>query len=727
MGRYGTVAALCLLTALSVRAQLRPVNSFSTSQEFVAPAVLSSPHIVSLGGSRPGIVFYDDSSSSLTVAAGDGNGRFSGHRHIASIARPTSLTAGNINGDGMDDIIAVLRDQNRIVLFLSDRSDSSYASHPFSVNFYPETVVIADVSGDGVADILACGKLSAGVTVMRGRGGGAFREPKLLFPSIAVSSVAVVQMNNDAMPDIVLRNWLTNTDLFYFGLGNLQFSEQTVLAYGTDTVSALYADLNGDRITDVVVTSQELTAALVYQGDGLGNFARLQTVSLRGTVERMTVAPVRTAGQPDLLIGSASGREVSLLMNRGDGTFYDEVTVGLPYHNGPWLVKDVDGDGLGELITADDRSPRYSVLWNAASSVPSERPAHYAVGSLPGNMDVNDVNGDGFDDLVTANLGSGSVSLLFGSPAGLHGHVTLEAFERPTQAVVYSRTDSGLTVFTVHADVPAIGLTVVRRAEDAVSSLTGETIQYSIPLSVRPSYVLPDVSQANGAVSMYVFSRAQKSGILFYQQVKGTTFVAKSLTPKVPSRIHFATIGDLNGDGMTDLVYVYNDAGTGTDMLGAVLNDARGEFTGTSRSVPLPGPLAGKAFIYLEDLTLDGVREFLVYDQAGRTMTVFTGRPDGAIGPLVSRITDVTIGAVQQVQFADTDRDGITDVVVADEPTASLLVFRGRGNGTFLARETLAGLPSDAVFRVGDFNGDGIIDAAYTEQERSTVGVVYGR
>lgn len=725
--RYGAVAAVCLLLSLPVRAQLRPVTSFSTAQEFAAPTAISLPQACSLGGAMSGLVFFDDSTSSLLIASGDGSGRFTGHRRIATIARPTSITVGNINGDGMDDIIAVLREQNRIVLFLSDRTDSSYSPHPFAVNFYPESVVIADVSGDGITDILACGKLSAGVTVMRGKGGGTFREPKLLFPAVAVSSIAVLQMNNDAVPDIVLRNWLTNTDLFYFGLGNLQFSEQTVLSYGTDTVSTLYADLNGDRITDAVVTSQQLTAALVYHGDGLGNFTRRQTVSLRGIADRTVAASVRSAGRPDLIIGAASGRDVSVLMNRGDGTFFDEITVGLPYRTGPWLNSDVDGDGLQELIIADDRTPRYTLLWNASARASADRSARYAVGAQPVNLDVSDVDGDGYDDLVTANLSSGTVSLLFGSAAGLHGHVSLEAFDRPTQAVVYARSDSGATLFTVHADAPAIGLTIVRDPEDGSDSPTGETVQYSIPLSVRPSYVLPDVSQANGAVSMYVFSRAQRSGILFYQQVKGTTFVAKSLTPKVPSRILFATIGDLNGDGMTDLVYIYNDAVTGSDLLGAVLNDAKGEFTGTSRSVPLPVPLTGKAFIYLEDLTLDGVREFIVYDQAGRTMMVFAGRPDGAVGPLLSRITDITIGAVQQMQFADTDRDGITDVVYADDASSSLMMLRGRGNGTFTQRSTLAVVAADAVFRLGDFNGDGIIDTAFTESERSTVGVVYGR
>src|ERR1700735_2197816 len=60
--------------------------------------------------------------------------------------------------------------------------------------------------------------------------------------------------------------------------------------------------------------------------------------------------------------------------------------------------------------------------------------------------------------------------------------------------------------------------------------------------------------------------------------------------------------------------------------------------------------------------------------------------------------------------IADFNGDGIPDLIVANEGSSTLSVFRGLGNGFFSAFGTLDTGQSPRFIAVGDFNGDGRLD-----------------
>ncbi|MBI2428692.1 MAG: VCBS repeat-containing protein [Ignavibacteriales bacterium] len=238
--------------------QLRSIPTLTHTQEFTLRSKIQLPLLIhSSSQQSKDIAYFDPQEHNISILRYEANGIFEYLKQVDTINVVSSMSFGNINNDGIDDIVVVQRERNRVILFVSDKITASYSKQYFSVGFYPEQALIQDISGDGIADIIVFGKLSSGVTVIRGKRDYTFGETKTIFSDFPVSSLTIIRLNGDNIPDVVVRNWLSNEDIFYFGLGKMQFSEQSALSYGADSTSALFEDVNDDGITDAIVTSTQ--------------------------------------------------------------------------------------------------------------------------------------------------------------------------------------------------------------------------------------------------------------------------------------------------------------------------------------------------------------------------------------------------------------------------------------------------------------------------------------
>ncbi|MEW5799629.1 MAG: VCBS repeat-containing protein [Bacteroidota bacterium] len=673
------------------------------------------------------IVYFDAGLKNISMVRYQFNGIYGQSFVIDTITVVSSMSAGDINNDGFDDIVVVQREYSRVILFISNKNDSIYRRQYFTVGFYPEQALIEDLSGDGNNDIIVYGKLSSGISVIRGRGSSVFNEAKTIFPDVPISSFSVIRLNGDDIPDVVVHNWLTNEDIFYFGLGGLQFSEQAALSYGADSTATLFEDVNNDNITDAIVTSTQYQSLLVYHSDGLGNFTREQSVSLMGTASSLQRTAFTKGSVPDILLSNTDTQQFSVLLNKQDGTFYDEIVFGIPYLRYSIFSEDINGDGFTDVICFDKDSSRYRIYWNQSTVLPDSFPAAFAAGKDPNNIFVSDIDADGFDDIIVSNRGSHTVSMLFGSVQGLSSQISFEIPDSPSSVTLYAKTDSSLTLITSHGEESKIGVTTVLYQRNPFFSLYDEIESYTITLAGKPSHILPDISLNNTSLSLYAFLRGQTNAIVFYQQLQGTQFIAKSLTPLIPSRIMFATISDLNGDGYTDLVYIYNDKRVGKDLIGATLNDEKGGFTGSTYTITLPDTGHRRSYLWVEDLNADQKADYVFYSYPEKSLYVVLAQRNGDFTDLVKIESNVSLSHQDQLKFYDMNGDGIEDLVYVDSELPSVNVLRSKGNGTFYPKQKIQDLPADIPFSCGDVNGDGIPDVIIPLQKKNCVEVRYGK
>ncbi|HSP19419.1 MAG TPA: VCBS repeat-containing protein, partial [Myxococcaceae bacterium] len=179
-------------------------------------------------------------------------------------------------------------------------------------------------------------------------------------------------------------------------------------------------------------------------------------------------------------------------------------------------------------------------------------------------------------------------------------------------------------------------------------------------------------------------------------------------------------VGDVNGDGLLDLVVTGTSAAPADRRLAVLLGDGHGGFS-AARVMELPMFVLGQA---LGDVDGDGVLDVVLAgatDYSGTSMLqVLHGRGDGSfvLGPSVRAGPWLASAPQHLVALADLDGDGILDIVTpgpqppdmgspAAGPSPTLEVRRGTHDGTFGSAETY---PLDAhasAVAVADVDLDG--------------------
>ena len=109
------------------------------------------------------------------------------------------------------------------------------------------------------------------------------------------------------------------------------------------------------------------------------------------------------------------------------------------------------------------------------------------------------------------------------------------------------------------------------------------------------------------------------------------------------------------------------------------------------------------------------------------TITVLTGNGDGTFKPQVNH-PGCTIGSAVQILLADFNRDGNTDIAlgcsdsknITNGTSGGLVIIFGKGDGKFKA-PTFYSTGDVAGIAMGDFDGDGLLDIALTDNAQQNV------
>jgi hypothetical protein len=156
----------------------------------------------------------------VSILLGNGDGTFQAAQHFPVGRDPSSVAVGDFNGDGRLDLAVANRDyiQGTVSILLGNGDGTFQATQNFPVGSYPNSVVVGNVNGDGVPDlVVTSGTLlteiitaSGTVRVLLGKGDGTFRAfPASHVSYVAgdfVSSVAVGDFNGDGWLDAVTAN-----------------------------------------------------------------------------------------------------------------------------------------------------------------------------------------------------------------------------------------------------------------------------------------------------------------------------------------------------------------------------------------------------------------------------------------------------------------------------------------------------------------------------------------
>jgi hypothetical protein len=107
----------------------------------------------------------------LTILIGDGHGGFATKpgSPFATGRQPNMVAIGDIDGDGVADVVVSNPDSNSVVTFMMHRGDSVTPGSTLSVPGHPKGLAVRDLNGDGKADIVVTNSAANIVTVIPGK------------------------------------------------------------------------------------------------------------------------------------------------------------------------------------------------------------------------------------------------------------------------------------------------------------------------------------------------------------------------------------------------------------------------------------------------------------------------------------------------------------------------------------------------------------------------------
>ncbi len=666
------------------------------------------------GDGVPDIVTSNRGDNTVSVLLGNGDGTFEPQETFPTGKTPRWVAVGDLTGNGQVDIVtANLGDDTASVLLGNGDGTFSFGTQQSvpAPPLAPFQVVVADVNGDGIPDIITANRPDNSVSVLLGNRDGSFQTKQTYATDRSPFSVAVADVNGDGIPDIVTANYDGADVSVLLGKGDGTFQPYFNLPAGSDPYDVKVADLAGDGKADIVVTNKNDNTVGVLMGNGHGTFQPMVTYPVASGPYEVVVSDLTGNGIPDLVVSHFSATVVDVLMGNGDGTF--QATREFPVGSRPYglAVADVNGDGKPDIITSNYRDNDVSVLMNEGDGEFAP-PQIYQAGKAPNEVQVADLNGDGIPDIVTANYGSDSVSVLLGNGNGTF---------RPQQTFLAGTGPASVAVADLTGN-DKLDLVVGNRNADTVTVLMGNgdgTFQSPIPFGAGKDTYSVAVADLTGDGKLDVLTTNELQDTVTVHLGNGDgTFQPAQIVSVGPGPTSVA-VGDLNGDGRPDLVTTNSNG----DSISVLLGNGDGTFSVNQTIAVGSSPRD----VVVADLTGDGVPDLVVANYNSDTVSVLLGKGDGTFEP--QEVFPVG-EKPYSVAVADLNGDGRPDVIVANSAsdTVSVLMNLG-GDQTFVAFASQFTLPvgrRPMSLAVGDLNGDGVPDIITANRFDDTVSVFLG-
>jgi hypothetical protein len=304
---------------------------------------------------KPDVITANYHDSSISILLGNGNGTFQTAITYSVGAYPTGLAAGDFNGDGKIDLVvanAINPHQSScptcglqgVSVLLGNGDGTFQPSIYYAAASGTAWVSAKDVNGDGIIDIIAAAWQANAVSVLLGNGDGTFRAPINTPVGEVPHSIAVGDLNADKKPDLAVGNMYSNNVEILLGNGDGTFTAGASYPVGLVPHSICHGDFNGDGKIDLATANINSASMSVLLGNGDGTFQAAVSYPTEGVGPTSLypadyngdgITDIAVANSGSLSTGlatdgnsptSAGPSSVAIFIGNGDGTFQPAVT-----------------------------------------------------------------------------------------------------------------------------------------------------------------------------------------------------------------------------------------------------------------------------------------------------------------------------------------------------------------------------------------------------------------
>ncbi len=532
------------------------------------------------------------------------------------------LDVADFNRDGVADVVVASFSTPALMVF-TNKGDGSLDSTTFDVGPSGDSRVVAgDFNGDGAPDIAIVGSDTSRVVWNDGTGSMDAAETLetggIYWPPLAIAS----DLDHDRRTDLVVGR-LDGTYYRPSGLNvywelapdSPRVTTQLVAQPGAHGARGTAADLDEDGLEDLIV----LAVDGGYFAGGWSSSGELWVVRHQSGrrfigLELAVAGTSRLAGAHVVRDGSRLGVMVrrdapdSIMYARSDGSL--EPSVAFPVGDGAIIV-DIDRDGCDDVAFNQNGVLQIQYCGGAVADIPMP-PSELILG-------LADFDGDGADDLLLGPPGGASIAYRtgngFASPATLL-LPWLDASEVTDLLAVDFNRDGRADLAAVSGDYDAALSLSINASNGAFSAGPSTAIDWSYYRSSPPSLiacnldgnqdvdVLAWVSQSSGAGLAYAFFNTGAGGVF-----------QSGLPPYyLVSEAPYLSTADVNGDGLSDLLNYSFGEGSFGSRLSLRVNRGGGAFDTYGREWFIP---MFNSSISRGDLNGDGMTDLVLGTTGG--------------------------------------------------------------------------------------------------------------
>jgi hypothetical protein len=352
-----------------------------------------------------------------------------------------AVVAADLDGDGLHDLASAHHAISHLTVSFQSSvgafQDAPLMLGDIDTTRFPVSVAAADLDGDGDLD-LASANVNEPVVNLHGwtlffqDSPGAFVDAPLTLgrPGTTDSPtwIALADLDGDGDADVVSANADSNDLTIFHQLDQGTFASAPVTVGGIPATNrpifVAVADVDGDGALDLVATNQGRDVTIFFQLAG-GTFAA-EPLTLGGLPttnfpNSAVVADLDGDGDQDIASANGVSNNLTIFFHWTPGSFASSPfnLGGLPTTNGPVSLSagDLDADGDQDLVSANHLGNDLTVFFQLSPGTFATTPlvlGGSGTTDRPSSVTIADLDGDGDPEVVSANYTGNNLTVFFG-------------------------------------------------------------------------------------------------------------------------------------------------------------------------------------------------------------------------------------------------------------------------------------------------------------------------